>query len=128
MVVRKDISQIIAKASKLDESKMGYLTPEEWETKRVYDGANKFKRASMGQWKNKTVKTLEEIGTILYMTNIAPNLDKGIELAPTLVGGEVKYQSLRMPSLFPRYKLVIKEVQDHKEEKKYKIELLSSVK
>ena len=116
MVVRKDISNIIAKASKLDESKMGYLTPKEWKKRKLKDGAKRFKKETVGYFSNKTIKSVDEMAEILYSTDIVSSTQEGKELLPELVPGRAQYDS------FPFDKLTIEEVQDSKGEVKYKTE------
>ena len=107
------MEKLFAKASRLDENKMGYLTKEEWEAKKKINGAKTFKRKAVGLCGGKAIKTLDEMAQLLYSTGVVSSLDKGREITPSLVGGKVSY------GLYKR--IEFSEVENSQGEKRYRI-------
>mgnify|MGYP001566310081 CR=1 FL=1 len=87
----QDIGNLFAKASKLDESKMGYLGKWEWEAKKKIDGAKRFKRKALGLCGLSSVKSLEKMAQLLYDTGVVSSVEEGRELTPSLVGKSIIY-------------------------------------
>ena len=110
---REELEVLLARASRLDENKMGYLTKEEREKKIRINGAKTFKRKSVGWFGRETVKTLDEMAQLLYSTGVVSSLDEGRKITPSLVGGEVRYGLCNT--------IVFNEVENVQGEKRYRI-------
>jgi hypothetical protein len=87
----KSLSTYFARASTLDESKLGFLTKEEWHSQRARSGAKKFKRDTLGFFKMSSVKTETELETILCNLKICKTTDEAREIIPRLYGTQVNY-------------------------------------
>ncbi len=106
------IAKLFAKASKADKTKFGYITSEELERKLKLDGAKTFKRKALGFCGFKTVKSLEQLGRLLYETGIVNSVEEGKGLVPSLVGKSIPYNCRAV---------AFDEVFNSKHEKAYKI-------
>jgi len=90
------IERLFERASRLDESKMGYHNEAEWKQLRFQSGAIHFKRKAMGFCGSSSVKSLDEIAYLFVKTGIAISQDDGKEIAEALNGKEIKYNSTKM--------------------------------
>ena len=88
---REEIADLFARASRIDKTKMGYMTQAEWENATRRDGATIFKRKALGLCGRRTVKTLDGMAQLLYSTGVASSLEEGEEIVPQLVGKEIDY-------------------------------------
>ena len=113
----KEIQELFAKASTLDEGKQGYLTAEEWAAKRKLSGAITFKRRALGLCGKESTRSLDEMAILLNDTNIVGSLDEGKKLVPKLVGKRLDYGYLR--------EISFDEVTDSDGDKAYRISAYS---
>jgi len=112
-----EINTILARGSTLSESSEALISQEEKderESQRAYSGATKLKRLALGLCGSKALKTLDEMGELLYSANMATSAEEGRSLVPHLLGQFIRYS--------PFGNMKISEVQNPNGEKNYKIE------
>lgn len=87
----KSLSTYFARASMLDESKLGFLTQNEWHNQRARSGAKQFKREAVGFFKMSAIKTETELETILCNIGVCKTTDEAKKIIPRLYGAELLY-------------------------------------
>jgi hypothetical protein len=79
----KTIERIFAKASGLNGKSVSKCEKNLFERRCIEEGANQFIKRALG-FKRKTIKTANEMGTILYQTGMALSVEEGKRIAPSL--------------------------------------------
>lgn len=92
MLTETENEKLFAKASRIDENKKAYHTPEEWNYIKTKSGVKVFKRKLLGLCGRTRVKSLDEIAQALHETGIASSLDEGKEIVPSLLDNKVCYE------------------------------------
>ena len=124
MTQNQVLENLFAKASRLDKSKQGYLTEDQWDERIKLDGAKRFKRRAMGLCRLSSIKSLEEMAQLLYQTGIASSVEEGREITPSLEGKFVKYADsgiLDINLILPLGYLGFKAVINSENQRKYKL-------
>ncbi len=78
------INKMFAKASKLNACFATENERDKFEKERIRDGISRFGSRVLGFFRNKTLKTPKELGTILYNLGMVSSVEEGIKVVPSL--------------------------------------------
>lgn len=99
----REIREIFARASKLDESKKDKYSSQEWDQMKVRDGAKRFKRKIMGICGTSTVKSLDEVAQTLHELGAVSSIGEGRQImSPIMRDGLIYYECYRCFEFSPR--------------------------
>ena len=92
------LNGLLMKASKLDGSKLGYLTKERWNELRRADGARNLKMTALGWFGRKKLVSEEEVARTLCKVGIASSVEEGKKLIPYFTQSRIYYSDGRFVS------------------------------
>jgi hypothetical protein len=87
-------NELFKKISKLEESYIANHEKIYFEYDKLINGVKQFKRKTLGFFRFKVFKNLEEMGKILYELGMASSIQEGKNLAPSLDGTRITYGSV----------------------------------